>query len=94
MVDGTEFVVVSVEAERRAARDVVPALIARLITGLQIPRGMRWGAVPEGAGEYLRFSRPIRWLVAKLGGETLAGSSTASRSATSRRVTACSARRS
>ncbi len=73
VVDGTEFVVVSVEAGRRAARDVVPELIARLITGLQIPRGMRWGAVPEGASDYLRFSRPIRWLVAKLGDETLRG---------------------
>jgi glycyl-tRNA synthetase beta chain len=73
VVDGTEFVFVSVEAERRAARDVVPELVARLITGLQIPRGMRWGARPAGASEYLRFSRPIRWLVAKLDGETLSG---------------------
>ncbi len=73
VVDGTEFVVVSVEAGRRAARDVVPELVARLITGLQIPRGMRWGAVPAGASDYLRFSRPIRWLVAKLDGETLSG---------------------
>jgi glycyl-tRNA synthetase beta chain len=72
-VDGTEFAVVRVEAERRAARDVAPGLVGRLITGLQIPRGMRWGAVPEGASEYLRFSRPIRWLVAKLGDETLSG---------------------
>jgi glycyl-tRNA synthetase beta chain len=51
----------------------VPGLVARLITGLQIPRGMRWGARPAGASEYLRFSRPIRWLVAKLDGETLNG---------------------
>ena len=55
VVDGTEFVVVSVEAARRAARDVVPELIARLITSLQIPRGMRWGSAPEGASDYLRF---------------------------------------
>jgi glycyl-tRNA synthetase beta chain len=73
VVDGTEFVFVSVAAERRAARDVVPELVARLITGLQISRGMRWGARPAGASDYLRFSRPIRWLVAKLGGETLSG---------------------
>jgi glycyl-tRNA synthetase beta chain len=72
-IDGTEFAVVSVEAGRRAAREVVPELVARLIAGLQIPRGMRWGAVPEGASDYLRFSRPIRWLVAKLGDETLRG---------------------
>ena len=73
VVDGTEFIFVSVEAERREARDVIPELVARLITGLQIPRGMRWGARPAGASEYLRFSRPIRWLVVKLGGETLSG---------------------
>ena len=72
--DGTEFAVVSVEAERRAARDVIPELVARLVTGLQIPRGMRWGARPADASEYLRFSRPIRWLVVKLGDETLSGS--------------------
>jgi glycyl-tRNA synthetase beta chain len=74
VVDGTEFAVVRVEAARRAAQDVVPELVARLITGLQIPRGMRWGARPEGASDYVRFSRPIRWLVAKLDGETLSGS--------------------
>ncbi len=74
VIDGTEFVLVKVEAERRAARDVVPGLVSRLITGLQIPRGMRWGGVPEGASDYLRFSRPIRWLVAKLDDETLTGS--------------------
>ncbi len=73
VINGTEFVLVSVEAERRTARDVMPGLVSRLITGLQIPRGMRWGAVPEGASDYLRFSR-IRWLVAKLDGETLSGS--------------------
>jgi glycyl-tRNA synthetase beta chain len=73
VIDGTEFAVVSVEAGRRPAREVVPELVARLITGLQIPRGMRWGARPEGASDYLRFSRPIRWLVVKLGDETLRG---------------------
>ncbi|MFA4965707.1 MAG: glycine--tRNA ligase subunit beta [Thermoleophilia bacterium] len=68
---GTEFAVVRVEAERRAAGEVLPALIARLVTGLQIPRGMRWGAKPEGADDYLRFSRPLRWLVCKLGAQTV-----------------------
>ncbi len=74
VVDGTEFAMVRVEAERRAARAVLPELVARLISGLQIPRGMRWGARPEDASDYLRFSRPIRWLVAKLDAETLSGS--------------------
>ena len=70
-VDGTEFAVVRVEAERRETIDVLPGLVPALVTGLQIPRGMRWGSRPAGAAEYLRFSRPIRWLVAKLGGTTI-----------------------
>ena len=62
-VDGTEFVVAVIEAERRAAERVLPDICRRLITSLQIPRGMRWGARPAGADDYLRFSRPLRWLV-------------------------------
>jgi len=72
--DGTEFAVVRVEAPRALAEDIVPALVGKLVTGLQIPRGMRWGRRPEGEAEYLRFSRPIRWFVVKLGARTLAGS--------------------
>ena len=71
VVDGTEFAVVRVEAERRDAADVLPGLIPALVTGLQIPRGMRWGGRPAGEAEYLRFSRPIRWLVCKLGAKTV-----------------------
>src|SRR5450759_3746651 len=32
---------------------------------------MRWGSRPAGEADYLRFSRPIRWLVCKLGGKTV-----------------------
>ena len=74
VVDGTEFVVVRVEAERARAAAVLPALVSRLITGLQISRGMRWGRRPVGEAEFLRFSRPIRWLVCMLGSKTIAGS--------------------
>jgi glycyl-tRNA synthetase beta chain len=74
VVDGTEFAVVRVEAPRAAATDVLPGLLARLVTGLQIPRGMRWGRRPAGEDEYLRFSRPIRWFVVMLGDQTIEGS--------------------
>jgi glycyl-tRNA synthetase beta chain len=69
--DGTEFVFAEIEEERRQAADVLPDVAREIITGLQIPRGMRWGARPAGASEYFRFSRPLRWLVCKLDGETL-----------------------
>jgi len=71
VVDGTEFAVVRVEAERRDAASVLPGLVPALVTGLQISRGMRWGGRPAGEADYLRFSRPIRWLVCKLGDQTL-----------------------
>ncbi|HUK76722.1 MAG TPA: glycine--tRNA ligase subunit beta, partial [Thermoleophilia bacterium] len=68
-VDGTEFVVAVIEAERRGAERVLPDICRRLITSLQIPRGMRWGARPAGADDYLRFSRPLRWLVCIFAGQ-------------------------
>jgi len=67
--DGTAFVVAVIEAERRGAERVLPDICRRLITSLQIPRGMRWGARPAGADDYLRFSRPLRWLVCVFAGQ-------------------------
>ncbi len=74
VIDGTEFAVVTVEAERREAAGVLSGVIARLISGLQVARGMRWDRRPEGEAEYVRFSRPVRWLVGKLGSTTIEGS--------------------
>jgi len=71
-VDGVEFVTAEVEAERRPALGVLPGLVPRLVTGIQVPRGMRWDRRPAGADEFLRFARPIRWLVGKLDEATLA----------------------
>ena len=56
--DGTEFAVVHVEPPRVPATDVLPGLLAKLVTGLQIPRGMRWGCCPQGEDDYLRFCGP------------------------------------
>ncbi len=74
VVDGAEFVVVTVEAERRDAAAVLPDIVAGVVRGLQIARGMRWGSRPAGEDEFLRFSRPIRWVLCKLGAETVQGS--------------------
>ena len=58
------FVWVVSEGPPAPAAELVPAAISAAVAGLQLPRTMRW---PGG-----RFSRPIRWLVAKLDGEVLA----------------------
>jgi glycyl-tRNA synthetase beta chain len=58
------FVWVVSDGAPAPAAELVPAAISAAVAGLQLPRTMRW---PGG-----RFSRPIRWLVAKLDGEVLA----------------------
>ncbi len=45
-------------------RAVLPERLAAVVRGLQFWKSMRWG--PD-----LRFSRPVRWLVAKLDAETV-----------------------
>jgi glycyl-tRNA synthetase beta chain len=49
----------------RTAREVLPELLERLTLGLPFTRQMRWG---DGD---VRFSRPIRWLLALLDGDVL-----------------------
>jgi len=71
VVDGTEFVFAEIEETRLPAIEVVPSFCAELLDYLHVPRGMRWGARPTGSDDYLRFSRPIRWLVCKLGRRTV-----------------------
>jgi len=60
-----EYVAVTVHHAGRAAAEVLPALLADVAARLQFPKVMRWDA-----GEY-RFGRPVRWLVALLGGDVL-----------------------
>jgi glycyl-tRNA synthetase beta chain len=44
--------------------DVLPARLAEIVQGLAFGKSMRWGPP-------VRFSRPVRWLLAKLDDETL-----------------------
>lgn len=60
------FVFADVEEPAVETASLVPELADRLIGGLRFGKTMRWG---DGRG--LRFSRPLRWIVAKLGGETV-----------------------
>ncbi len=59
--DGRRVVVAVVEEPEVPAAELVPGVAASLVDGLRFGKSMRWG---DGTG--LRFSRPVRWLVALL----------------------------
>jgi glycyl-tRNA synthetase beta chain len=48
----------------QAVAEVLPERLAAILRGLQFSKSMRWG--PD-----VRFSRPVRWLCAKLGSDTV-----------------------
>jgi glycyl-tRNA synthetase beta chain len=60
-----EYVAVTVEHKGKVALEVLPAMLAGVALKLQFPKTMRWDA-----GDY-RFGRPVRWLVALLGGDVV-----------------------
>lgn len=64
--DGRDVVFAEVAGEAREVTELVPDIAKRLIEGIRFGKTMRWG---DGAG--LRFSRPIRWIVAKLDHRTI-----------------------
>ena len=53
-----------VEVAGRAIAEVLPERLAAIVQGLQFGKSMDWGAG-------FRFARPVRWLCAKLEGETI-----------------------
>jgi len=55
-----EYVGLTVHHAGRPALEVLPALLARLATGLLFPKSMRW------LDDDTRFARPVRWLTALL----------------------------
>ncbi|MEK7817240.1 MAG: glycine--tRNA ligase subunit beta, partial [Actinomycetota bacterium] len=62
---GQKYIFAVHRKEGRPAEELLPEICQKLITSMTFPKTMRW----DGAG--LRFARPIRWLVAKYGSETL-----------------------
>lgn len=60
-----EYVVVRVHHAGKSALEVLPGMLANAALKLQFPKTMRWDA-----GDY-RFGRPVRWLVALLGGDVV-----------------------
>jgi hypothetical protein len=58
----------------RDAREVLPAILASTLRALAFPKRMSWDAwLDDGKGAF-PFGRPIRWVVALLGGAVAASS--------------------
>lgn len=62
---GGEYLWASIEEKGRAAKEVLPGLLAMLTEGLSWPKTQRWG---DGEA---RFIRPVRWLLALYGSEVV-----------------------
>jgi tetrameric-type glycyl-tRNA synthetase beta subunit len=58
-----------VERPGRPLGEVLPQRVDAIVRGLSFSKSMRW----DDSG--IRFARPVRWLLAKLEGETLVGES-------------------
>jgi len=61
-----EYVAARVLERGEAARALLEARLPAVIVGMRFPKSMRW----ESSG--VVFTRPVRWILALLGGETLA----------------------
>lgn len=64
--DGRRVVFAEVAGDARAVAELVPDITKRVVEGVRFGKTMRWG---DGTG--LRFSRPVRWIVAKLDDATV-----------------------
>ena len=65
-IEGREFVVAIQEEPGADTADLVPELARAVLESIRFGKNMRWGD-----GEGLRFSRPVRWIVAKLDDRTI-----------------------
>lgn len=62
---GTEYVFAVREVQARDVASLLPGILGSIITGIYWPKTQRWGSRSE------QFSRPVRWLVALFGDETV-----------------------
>ncbi|MDG4474849.1 glycine--tRNA ligase subunit beta [Thiovibrio frasassiensis] len=60
-----EYLMVRVEQIGRQTQDLLSDLLPEVVTSLNFPKSMRWGA------GRISFARPIQWLLAVYGGETV-----------------------
>ncbi len=63
--DGQQFVFAVSRKEGLPATAILHEACREILLGINFPKTMRW------QGEGMRFSRPVRWLAAKFGSETI-----------------------
>lgn len=63
--EGQQFVFAVRREDGRPTVELLPDICRELLHGINFPKTMRWNSAD------LRFSRPVRWLVAKFGDETI-----------------------
>ncbi len=63
--NGGEYVYAVIRADGLPVTDVLPALLARLASGIEWPKSQRWGSGDT------RFIRPVRWLLALYGADVV-----------------------
>lgn len=63
--NGRSFVYAVSRSEGRATSDLLPEICVKIVRDMYFPKNMRWGS------RELRFSRPMRWLVALFGDEVV-----------------------
>lgn len=72
-IDGGKYVTAVVASKGRPTPEVLAESLPALIAGISFIKTMRWLPASRAAGNESRvaFSRPIRWLVALLGGQII-----------------------
>ncbi|CQR73935.1 Glycine--tRNA ligase beta subunit [Sporomusa ovata DSM 2662] len=60
-----EYIYAVVQEKGRPVAELLPGLLADIVTSLSFPKSMHWGDLD------MRFVRPIRWLVALFGNEVV-----------------------
>ncbi|MBR5259895.1 MAG: glycine--tRNA ligase subunit beta [Eggerthellaceae bacterium] len=63
--NGVEYVYAVKSVESRNVAELLPELLANLITSITWPKTQRWGNLDD------RFARPVRWLFAMLGEDVI-----------------------
>ncbi|QDG50879.1 glycine--tRNA ligase subunit beta [Persicimonas caeni] len=63
--DKGEYIAAKVFEEGQPTAELLPELLEEIINGLGFPKSMRWADRTE------RFARPVRWILAVAGGETV-----------------------